>query len=397
MESTLVRKKIILLACSTLTVMAGAILAPSLPLVEKQLANSEFELTLVKLIVTLPGLFIAITAPFAGSIADKFGRKRLLLMGLLIYAVSGTSGLYLNDLYVILLGRAFLGLSVAAVMTASTTLIGDYLSGQQRQKFLGIQAAFMALGGVIFVTGGGLLADVHWRLPFAVYGIAAILLPLSYGIITEPAYQNNSPSKPDFDVESNTHKPTVWVIYAFALLGMMTFYMVPLQIPFLLQKDLEVNNALTGLAIACSTGFGALASFSYGMLKAKLSYASLYTLSFVLLSAGLFGVYLSNDYASYLISLGITGLGSGFLMPNSSNWIIALAPLHARGKLVGGLTAAIFTGQFLSPIAFAPVIDAIGLHGSFVAGASLLVACSIIAFGLGRSSLLKSPHSNATN
>jgi hypothetical protein len=51
------------------------------------------------------------------------------------------------------------------VVTA-TALIADYYVGAARGQFLGLQAAFMALGGVVFLTFGGFLADVNWRLPF---------------------------------------------------------------------------------------------------------------------------------------------------------------------------------------------------------------------------------------
>ena len=178
--------KVAILLISSLTVMSGATIAPSLPQIAKvfgDVPNAEF---LSKLILTMPALFVAISAPLAGRFIDKYGRLKLLFVSIVFYAFAGASGFFLNDLYHILIGRAALGVFVGAIMTIATTLIGDYFEGQDRQRFIGIQGAFMALGGVVFVGSGGLLADVSWRAPFLIYFSALIFLPIIMSILKEP-------------------------------------------------------------------------------------------------------------------------------------------------------------------------------------------------------------------
>ena len=109
--------KLTLLLTSTLTVMAGATIAPSLPGMEKHfselgVANAEL---LVRLVLTFPALFIMIGSPIAGIIIDKFGRKPPLAASVLLYGLAGSSGSYLESLELILVGRALLGLAVAGV------------------------------------------------------------------------------------------------------------------------------------------------------------------------------------------------------------------------------------------------------------------------------------------
>ena len=163
--------KLTLLLTSTLTVMAGATIAPSLPGMEKHfselgVANAEL---LVRLVLTFPALFIVIGSPIAGIIIDKFGRKPLLAASVLLYGLAGSSGSYLESLELILVGRALLGFAVAGVMTSATTLITDYFTGQARASFIGLQAAFMGFGGVLFLSLGGRLADLNWHAPFLIY------------------------------------------------------------------------------------------------------------------------------------------------------------------------------------------------------------------------------------
>lgn len=149
--------------------MAGATIAPSLPQMSEVFKDTPQAVFLSKQVLTLPALMIAIVSPAAGYIIDNFGRLKLLFISLILYAIGGTTGLYLNDLYGILAGRALLGIAVAGIMTTTTTLIADYLDGTERNKFIGLQGAFMALGSIVFVGSGGRLADVGWRYPFLLY------------------------------------------------------------------------------------------------------------------------------------------------------------------------------------------------------------------------------------
>ncbi|WP_238360651.1 MFS transporter [Iningainema tapete] len=178
--------KATLLLVSTLTVMAGATISPALPAMRQYFTSEPNADYWVRLVLTVPALFIALGAPFAGTIIDRFGRKTLLSIAVFIYGLAGSSGFVLNSLGIILLGRVLLGLSVAGIMTTATTLIADYYTGATRTLFLGLQAGFMGLGGVIFLSLGGFLADINWRMPFLIYLIAWLILPLIVIFLPEP-------------------------------------------------------------------------------------------------------------------------------------------------------------------------------------------------------------------
>ena len=170
-------KLLILLFTSSLTVMAGATLAPALPALALHFDPTGERAVLVRLVLTLPALATAIAAPFAGTLLDRFGRKLPLLAFIGVYALAGSSGLFFASLEAILVGRALLGVAVAGVMTASIAMLSDLYAGSERNRVLGIQSACMAGGGVLFLSAGGVLADVSWRAPFALY-LAAIPLVL---------------------------------------------------------------------------------------------------------------------------------------------------------------------------------------------------------------------------
>lgn len=381
--------KAILLMASSLTVMSGATIAPSLPQMSKVFAdipNAEF---LSKLVLTLPALMIAIVSPVVGFIIDKFGRLKLLLASLVLYAIGGTTGLYLNDLYSILAGRALLGVAVAGVMTSATTLIADYLEGDERNRFMGMQGAFMAFGGMIFVGSGGALADLNWRYPFLLYFFSLVVLPLAYVYLFEPG-KNTAASLPNDTVKEKTIYPKFLInfIYLVTFFSMLLFYMVPVQLPFLLKSLGIEKNSWAGLAIVTSTFMGALTSASYQKVKVRLSYMQIYALSFAFMGIGFGIVGFAQSYATIIAGMVFGGLGMGFLMPNPSLWLMSLAPPKIRGRLIGGLTMAVFLGQFFSPIISQPVANQWSLSVAFAAGGVVMLLMAV-GFVLAGRNLMK--------
>lgn len=372
--------KITLLLASMLTVLSGALVAPALPAINRtfqEVPNSEL---LTKLIITLPALFIAIFSPVAGILIDRFKKLPYFRFSLLLYALSGSTGFILHNIYHILISRAFLGIAVAGIMTTATTLAGDYFQDQERNRFLGIQGAFMAFGGTIFILIAGLLADINWNYPFLVYSLSLIVLMLTYFYLHEPNIEHHEASKKNN--RSVKSKLTVIGIYFLVFVGMLLFYFVPVQSPFLINKIGIESGLLISVALVASTLFAAISSFAYSRIKRKLSFRSIFLITFAGVTTGYLVISMADNYFNILLGLIIAGAGLGLLMPNANTWIIQISPPAIRGKLIGGLTATVFMGQFLSPIAASPLIENFQLSGLFFYGA--LIAAVFFIFLLFR-------------
>lgn len=374
--------KATLLLASTLTVMAGATIAPSLPAMQKAFAdvpNAEFW---VRLVLTLPGLFIVIGAPFAGALIDKIGRKSLLIFCGLLYAAAGASGFWFESLWVILIGRALLGFAVAGIMTSVTTLIADYLEGAERARILGLQGSFMSLGGVVFLLLGGFLAEFGWRLPFLIYLFALILMPFFIFALFEPVRAPQTAAEAAqnfwrFALESRA----ALLIYAAAFVGMTAFYLIPVQMPFYLSNEFGASAFQSGIAIAVSSFCAAMTSLNYRTARARLSYLQIYSFAFVVIAASYLIIGFAPNYWIVLCGLALSGVGNGFLLPNASSWLTEIVPDNLRGRSVGALTMAFFLGQFLSPFVSQPLGAGFGIGNSFIiVGAALFLIASGLFF-----------------
>lgn len=318
--------------------------------------------------LTIPSIIIALFSPFAGHIIDRWGRLKPLYIGIFLFIAGGSSGFYLHDFYVILVGRAALGLGVSLIMTSSTALIGDYFSAEVRHKFMAKQGMIVGFGGILFITTGGLLAQMHWSYPFAIYLIPILFVPFLLKSLYEPEKHKHTE---DLEVEVK-----LLPVYLTAFFVMVLFYMLPTQFPYLIVNTLGGTPQSIGFVIATAMTFNALTAMQYAKIKARLSYMQIFSATFALFGLGLFIISQANSIAGLYFATAPLGMGFGLLLVNTNSWFLSLVPAHKRGKASGVLTSSFFLGQFASPILFEPIVSAYGIQGLFfiISGVSVLVA-----------------------
>lgn len=391
MNTNSIYTKATLLLLSSLTVMSGATIAPALPSMQVHFSEIESVAIWIRFVLTTPALFIVIAAPLAGIFVDRWGRRPLLMPAIILYGAAGSSGLYLESLGLILAGRALLGLAVAGVMTTATTLIADYYEGPVRAQVMGWQAAFMSLGGVIFLTGGGFLADISWRWPFIIYLFSFFLIPLTFLFLPEPhispATEKNDP-KPSQTGNGLYQWKLPGFIYGVLFLASTLFYIIPLQIPFYLELEFGTGASATGMAISVATFFGIITSFTYGRIRSHFGYVSILAATFGLYAIGFLLIGIADSYPLILAGLAFCGLGMGLIYPNLNMWLTSETPVAIRGRAVSGFTTSIFLGQFLSPVSSQPLVDLFGLEMMFLSIGIFWVTMSILSVVLRKSILL---------
>ena len=152
---------------SLLTVMAGAAIAPALGIIKAHF--SEADALLVQLIVSMPALLIIVTNLFFLSISRRLRSRAIATTGLLLYVVAGAGCFFVDEIYVLLVMRALLGISVGFIMPLSTGLLAYYYPPEQQAHLMGLSAAMNQMGGVVATLLAGLLATIEWNYAFLVY------------------------------------------------------------------------------------------------------------------------------------------------------------------------------------------------------------------------------------
>jgi MFS family permease len=386
-----------LLATSALVPLGGATLAPALPAISENFQDVANAGLWARLVLTLPALFIAASAPFAGYIVDKLGRKNVLIVSMLTAGVAGLSGIFAPTLAFLLISRALVGIGVAGIMTSATTLIADYYYGPDRSRIMGLQSGFMGIGGTILLLLIGILTDIDWRAAFLVYVLPLLILPLDLLVIYEPRHEDRCEEKPTpagdpgvcvaESIEARTSAVAspdasgpipvklIAFIYGVIFLIQIAFYIVPVQLPFYLQDLTGATAAQSGLAISTMTLSFALSSiFLFRRAAARLDHINVLLVALTLFGAGYALVSLVGDTPALYLALVMSGVGMGLTVPNLYVWLADEAPLAIRARALGGFTTALFLGQFLSPLISQPVTVAFDAQATFlIAGVVLLL------------------------
>jgi MFS family permease len=370
------RPDLLLAVASSLVVMTGAAVAPALQAIGAGLALAPDERAALPIVLTLPALVIGLAGAPVGVALDRVGRRPVLLGGLLLLGAAGTAGLWVDALPALLVSRALVGVSAAAVMTASSTLVADLYVGPARAAALSTQAVTMGLGGIAFPALGGALADLHWRAPFALFLLAGPVLVWAWGL-PEPARAAAHASADD--------RPTPWALLltldAAAFVGMALFYVIPVQSSFLVAERLGAPASSAGVAIALCTLPGVVLSANLRRLVAWLGAGGVLALTFTTPALGYAVLAGAHGWPQLAAGLILCGVGFGVLVPNLSLWQAELAAPAVRGRAMALLTLSFFLGQFASPwIARAGLGPAATLEALF-SSAALAAPAAGVALG----------------
>lgn len=371
------------LLIASMTVMANATIAPSLPGLKDHFSTTPGIETLLGLILTLPSAAIVLTAGIFGWLADRVDRRPLLILSAGLYAVGGASGLWAETLPQLLVGRAILGLGVAGTMTLGMVWATDLWHGAARARFMGLQGAAMSGGGIVVVLLGGALATLHWRGAFAVYLLSIPVAAVATRALA-PYNRQRAETRAERRAAPKPDDAFPWGAYAFvgslAFLFMAVFYVMPTRLPFRLAEIGVTNSLQVGMVMACMTLAAIPGSLSYGRLRRHLSALSVFALSYGMMGAGMFVISQASGLGMVIAGTLLAGAGMGPSMPNFSTYFMSFVPPAVRGRASGLLTTAFFAGQFASPLVSAPLVAAYGLAGGISVMSMLMLAIAAALF-----------------
>lgn len=333
--------KITILSLSLITVMAGAATAPALGVIESYFDTASP--LLIKLIVTLPPLFIIITSLFFSKISKHMSIKHLAILGLFFYIVGGCGAGLMSNIYLLLVFRALLGIGVGLIMPLSTGLISYYYEPSEQTKLMGYSSAMNNLGGVIAMTLSGFLVSVNWRYSFAVYLLGLLVMIFVVLFVPNEKLKNK---------EVSLSKKTIQKIYPYAILiffVMIIFYVLPSNFSIIVIKEDLFSTALIGTIMSVQTLgsflIGMKLSFAVNLFKTRTKYASaiLIFLGFLILS-------LTSSIVFIAIGLFLLGIGLGIVVPLLNSQVAVKCDKEEVTLAMAIMSSLLYLGQFVSPL-----------------------------------------------
>ncbi|CAM3696642.1 MFS transporter [Marinicrinis lubricantis] len=327
-----------------------------------------------------------LVSPIAGRWADRFGRKIMIVLGLLFFSISellfglGTS---VETLFV---SRMLGGVSAAFIMPAVNAFIADITTIQTRPKALGYMSAAISTGFIVGPGLGGFLAEFHSRLPFffasALAGFAVILSLLT---LREP---NRNPEHTGTDGNTRGIRRIFSPLYfiAFMIILISAFGLAAFESLFALFVDHKFGFTPVDIAVIITGGaiVGAIVQVTlFDGLTKRLGEIRLIRYSLIASTSLVFILTLVNSYFSILLVTMTVFIGFDLMRPAVTSYLTKIAG-NEQG-FIGGMNS-MFTsiGNVLGPIVGGILFD-IDLNYPFY------FATVLLAVGIGFTLAWKMP------
>ncbi len=378
-----------------ITILLDAIgiglIVPILPEVIRKFGHDEaFVSSYFGYFISIYSFMLFIASPFLGSLADRFGRRPILLVALCGAGLDYLLMAFAPNLTLLFIGRIISGLSGASITVASS-YIADISNDQNRTKNFGMIGAAFGVGFVLGPALGGLIGTYGANLPFIVAAILS-LLNFIFGLFVLPESLPVEKRKKEINFQKMNPFPSVykaffktktsaliWVFFLTNLAGQSHPSIWALYTHYKFGWDsLQIGLSLTMVGLAFGLGQGV----STQIITKKIGeYKSLLYGTFVLIISFLFYALSSRPWMLYAtISLL---LFTSIVMPSLQSLIAKDVSPEEQGELQGTLVSITSLTSILGPLYYTSLFSYFTHqnHLSF-AGAPYIgaMAISIICF-----------------
>lgn len=338
----------ILLANLFIAFLGIGLVIPVLPTIMNELQLSG---SVVGNLVAAFAIAQLIVSPFSGKWVDQLGRKKMIVIGLLIFSLSELLFALGQTVTVLFISRILGGISAAFIMPAVTAFIADITTLETRPKALGYMSASISTGFIIGPGIGGFLAEIGSRVPFfSAAGLALVAAVFSILLLREPEKNHDSTLHEQTAGWKRIFAPIYF--YAFLIIFISSFGLAVFESLFSLYVDHKFSFTPKDIAIVITGGaiVGAIAQVALFDRLTKLfgeigliRYSILISVVLVLLMT------MVSKYSSILLVTVFLFVGFDLIRPAVTSYLSRIAG-NEQG-FVGGMNS-MFTsiGNIFGPV-----------------------------------------------
>lgn len=329
--------------CSCFIMMSYLAVSPVIA--DMTVEFSGVSVSTVQMVLTLPSLVCLVTSLLSGLLARVLHKRSIILGSMGCYLAGGLCPLLINgSIWPLLACSAVMGLGLGGMVTATAAIICDCYDGTERSRMMGLQAAMIGAGGMVFTLLGGWLSKFGWR---AAYGAFFLLIPcfiVALCCLPKGTLDAKEQSK------GGLHIPGyVWIM---SLLGFL-FY--ALQNTF--NTNISLYMAETGLGSTQTAGIATSLNTFAGLIAGCLltrvmNRLKQYTVPAAFLLAAI-GLFLSWQGGSLIIVLAggiLIGFGFSTYTPAGSCLVSEHVDESGRSMSLALFSASSNLGAALSPV-----------------------------------------------
>ncbi|MBN2715408.1 MAG: MFS transporter [Deltaproteobacteria bacterium] len=360
-----------------MAVMGVASITPAFPAMMEQFHLKPQDVAILITAFTLPAIFLT---PVIGILADRLGRKRILVPSLILFGLAGAAITLTRNFQTIVLLRALQGVGATALGSLNVTLIGDLFEPRQRPEAMGYNASVLSLGVAAYPAIGGVLAGVTWYAPFYLpllaIGVALLVL---FKLRLPPIRKIQNNRQYFKNAWKNIHQPGVWGLFIINVLMFVILYGALLSyFPILLRQRFNAPEWQIGLYMSIFSVATAIVSSQNRRLSAMMSVRVQLVLSLVAYAAGQVGIGMVHHAWWILLPVVLFGAGHGMLFPAVQTLLVGMAPMQERAVFMSINSMVLRVGQTVGPMAMAAVFVFGGLTWVYWTGAAISLVMMVV-------------------
>ncbi|GIN73434.1 tetracycline resistance MFS efflux pump [Bacillus sp. J14TS2] len=371
----------LLMICVFIATTAFGLLIPLLPaFMEKFNSNGQ----MMGLLVATYGIIQLFLSPIAGRFADRYGRKRIIEIGLICLTLSQLLFAFSFHFWVLFLGRFLTGIAVSLLIPGAMACIIDITTEEERAKGLSFLNASISFGFVIGPGIGGFLTTYGLYIPFYFAAILSFLsFLLSFFLLPETLEKKTQMTKAD----TATPQPMVQQL----LRSIRVPYVVPLLLVFLYSVSLYIFEAIFGLFVDKQFGYTAkdialvitIAAFVSVMVQLLLTnklvsfFGDLKIMNGTMIAGGVsfFFLLFTTRFWSILLLTCLLYTATSILRP-IINTVLSKLANNEQGFIAGMNNAYVSLGSIVGPILGGILFD-INTYFPYVIGVLAFLAGTV--------------------
>jgi MFS family permease len=352
----------LLLLATVFPILGSTIVSPVLESLIEPFGTSATDIGLMISALTAPAIFVI---PVSGVLADRYGRRPVLVASLLLFGAGGSAIALTTDFRVVLALRALQGIGFAGVVPVITASIGDMYDDSAEVTGQGLRHTVNGISGAAFPLLAGALVASAWQYPFLLYAAAFPVAAVVALRFTEPTNVNTGAGGGD-------DGPA----YHRALVGLLRYprmavVLLARTLPMVVWIGFVTFNSLVVVRVMGGTPFQAgvlvaagnlvfgLASSQVGRILAAVGsrFVTLVAANLAL-AGGFVGFLYAPDVGVAVPWVVLSGVGFGVALSLYRSYLTLLAPETLRAGVVSlGASGARITVT-TTPIAMGAVIEA---------------------------------------
>ncbi|GED30645.1 MFS transporter [Brevibacillus centrosporus] len=347
-------------------VLGNSMLIPVLPTMKAKMDLTSLQ---TSLLITAFSIAAGIVIPFAGYLSDRFGRKIVIILSLVVYGagglLAGLAALWWDDPYsLIMVGRVLQGIGAAGTAPIAMALAGDLFNGASESRALGLMETSNGLGKVLSPIFGSLLALISWYMVFLAFPIICGVVLLLFLFLTKEKKQEKQP----IPVKQYLHsigqvfkQHGKWLIPAFFIgsICLFTLFGVLFYLSDLLEEKYKIDGVIKGGFLAIPLLVMSIAAYVTGLIiKKKLGLMRWFVIvgMFLLSASYVLASFVKGAYP--LIGILVIGsAGTGLILPCLNSMIVGAVQKAERGMITSLYSGVRFIGVAIGPPIFTWLLD----------------------------------------